>query len=108
MSAAKKYIQPYLHKVFVWTKESHTKSRQNNLHSVHTKPRRIYEQSGSQNKQHCTTHSNRWGKQKDTLMATYKAVMKMAQEYASSIWSHPRPAYLTTAATQQTFPQLLK
>ena len=30
-SAAKKYIQPYLHKVFAWTKQSHTKSRQNNL-----------------------------------------------------------------------------
>ena len=30
-SAAKKYIQPYLHKVFVWTK-------QNNAHSVHTRP----------------------------------------------------------------------
>ena len=28
-----------------------------------------------------------WGKQKDTLMATYKAVMKPALEYASSIWS---------------------
>ena len=28
-SAAKKYIQPYLHKVFAWTKQN-TKSRQNN------------------------------------------------------------------------------
>ena len=27
-----------------------------------------------------------WGKQKETLMATYKAVMKPALEYASSIW----------------------
>ena len=37
-SAAKKYLQPYLHKVFVWKntfKKSHTKSRQNNLHSFH-------------------------------------------------------------------------
>ena len=57
-SAAKKYIQPYLHKVFAWTKESHTKSTQNNLHSVHSRPCRIYEQSGPQNKQHCTTHGN--------------------------------------------------
>ena len=28
-----------------------------------------------------------WGKQKETLMATYKAVMRRALEYASSIWS---------------------
>ena len=28
-----------------------------------------------------------WGKQKETLMATYKAVMIPALEYASSIWS---------------------
>ena len=41
-SAAKKYIQPYLHKGFVWTKQPLTKSRQNNLHSVHTRPCRIY------------------------------------------------------------------
>ena len=40
------------------TKQSHTKSRQNNLHSVHARPCRIYEQSGPQNTQHCTTHGN--------------------------------------------------
>ena len=28
-----------------------------------------------------------WGKPKETLMDTYKAVMRMALEYASSIWS---------------------
>ena len=28
-----------------------------------------------------------WGKQKETLMATYKAVMRSALEYASSVWS---------------------
>ena len=28
-----------------------------------------------------------WGKQKETLMATYKAVMRPALQYASSIWS---------------------
>ena len=46
-SAAKKYIQPYLHKVFCLDKpeQSHTKSRQNNLHSGHTRPCRIFEQS---------------------------------------------------------------
>ena len=27
-----------------------------------------------------------WGKQKETLMATYKAVMRPALEYASSVW----------------------
>ena len=57
-SAAKKYIQPYLHKVFAWTKQPLTKSRQNNLHSVHTRPCRIYEQSGPNNKQQSTTHGN--------------------------------------------------
>ena len=40
------------------TKQSHTKSRQNNLHSVHSRPCRIYEQSGPKNKQHCTMHGN--------------------------------------------------
>ena len=49
-SAAKKYIQPYL--------QSHTISRQNNLHSVHSRPCGIYEQSGPKNTQHCTTHGN--------------------------------------------------
>ena len=29
-----------------------------------------------------------WGKQKETLMATYKAFMRPALEYASSAWSH--------------------
>ena len=28
-----------------------------------------------------------WGKQKETLVATYKAVMRPTLEYASSIWS---------------------
>ena len=28
-----------------------------------------------------------WGKQKEALMATYKAVMRPALEYASSVWS---------------------
>ena len=28
-----------------------------------------------------------WGKQKETLMATYKAVMRPALEYSSSVWS---------------------
>ena len=38
-SAANKYIQPYLHKVYVWTKHNKlAKSRQNNLRSVHSRP----------------------------------------------------------------------
>ena len=138
------------------TKYSHTKSRQNNLHYVHSRPCRIYEQSlsiyyqfivrfpigldlmclytkidnncmeqsGHQNKQHGTTggnapqssgpylkpkthiqhthshhlsasthattidkitHSNRMGKQKETFVATYNAVMSPALENASCI-----------------------
>ena len=39
-------------------KKSHTKSRQNNLHSVHARTYRIYEQSGPQNTQHFTTNDN--------------------------------------------------
>ena len=41
-SASKIYIQPYLH-IFCLdkTKQCHTKSRQNNLHSVHSRPCRI-------------------------------------------------------------------
>ena len=31
--------------------------------------------------------SGTWGKQKETLVATYKAVMRPTLEYASSIWS---------------------
>ena len=34
-----------------------------------------------------TLTSTGWGKQKETLMTTYKAVMRPALEYASSIWS---------------------
>ena len=51
-SAAKKYIQPYLYnKVFAYTNiQSHTKSRKINLHSVHPRPCRIYEQSGAYSK----------------------------------------------------------
>ena len=31
--------------------------------------------------------ATRWGKQKETLVASYKAVLRPDQEYASSIWS---------------------
>ena len=108
------------------TKQYHTKSRQNNLHSVHARPCRVYEQSVPiihnnalpmamhpkvlgltldpeltyrTHPQHLSTHKHKplqiikllpatgWGKQKETLIATYKAVMRPALEYSSSIWS---------------------
>ena len=59
MSAARKCIQPYLHKVYDWTQH-------NNLI--------INPLTG-------TT----WGKQKETLVATYKAVMRPTLEYVLSI-----------------------
>ena len=34
-SVTNKYIQPYLHKDFAWTKQSINKTRQNKFHSVH-------------------------------------------------------------------------
>ena len=40
------------------TKQTHTKSRQNNLHFVHARPCRIYEQSAPKNTQQSTTHGN--------------------------------------------------
>ena len=132
-SAAKKYIQPCIHKVFARTKQNnlivnpdktnftlftpdpaeytsnldltinnnalpmamHPKvlgltldpklTYSTHLHtiSVHThKPLQIIK----------TLTATGWDKQKETLMATYKAVMRPALEYASSIWSPPRPA----------------
>ena len=38
------------------TKQFYTTSRQNNLHSLHSRHCRIYEQSGPRNKQQCTTN----------------------------------------------------
>ena len=125
MSAANKYIQPYLQKVFAWTKtkQSHNPNKQLALHA---RPYRIYEQPGPKiqnNALPMATHSKvlgltldpkltystpihnisvqarkplqiinaltatGWGKQKETLMVIYKAVMRPALEYASSIWS---------------------
>ena len=54
-SEAKKYIQPYLHKVFAKTKQNNLTLNTEKLHSVHSTPCRIKEPSGPQNKQHCTT-----------------------------------------------------
>ena len=54
-SAAKNtYNHTYIKFCLDKTKQSHTKSRQNNLRSVHTGPCRIYKQSGPNNKQQCT------------------------------------------------------
>ena len=39
-----------------------------------------------------------WGKQKETLMVTYKTVMKPALEYASSIWCCCLPTPMTLAS----------
>ena len=127
-SAAKKYIQPYLHKVFAWTKQnnlllntdkttctlftpdpaeytSNLDLTLNNkalpmathptvlgltldpkltysthIHNISVqahKPQQIIK----------SLTATGWDKQKETLMATYKAVMRPALEYASSVWS---------------------
>ena len=127
-SAAKKYIQPYLHKVFAWTKQNnlllnpdkttctlftpdpaeytsnldltinnkalpmatHPKvlgltldpklTFSTHIHNISVqahKPLQIIK----------ALTATGWGKQKETLMATYKAVMRPALEYASSVWS---------------------
>ena len=127
-SAAKKYIQPYLHTVFAWTKQNnlllnpdkttctlftpdpaedtsnldltinnkalpmatHPKvlgltldpklTYSTHIHNISVqahKPLQIIK----------ALTATGWGKQKETLMATYKAVMRPALEYASSVWS---------------------
>ena len=91
-SAVNKNIQPYLHKVIAWTKHNHLpKSRHNNVYSVHCRPYRIYEQSGRQSNNTAppmATHRKVLGLTLDQkITATYKAVMRPALEYASSIWS---------------------
>ena len=58
-SAAKKYIQPYLHKVFAWTKQNHLLLNPDKTTcTLFTPDCRIYEQSGPNNKQQITTHGN--------------------------------------------------
>ena len=127
-SAAKKYIQPYLHTVLAWTKQNnlllnpdkttctlftadpaeytsnldltinnkalpmatHPKvlgltlnpklTYSTNIHNISVqahKPLQIIK----------ALTATGWGKQKETLMATYKAVMRPALEYASCVWS---------------------
>ena len=122
-SAAKKYIQPYLHNVFAWTKQNNLLLNPDKTTcTLFTPDPAEY----TNNKQQSTTHGNApkvlgltldpkltysthihnisvqahtplqiiktltatgWGKQKETLMAIYKAVMRPALEYASSVWS---------------------
>ena len=127
-SAAKKYIQPYLHKVFAWTKQNNLSLNPDktsytlftpdpaeytsNLDltinnkalpmATHPKvlgltldPKLTY----STHFHNISVQAHKplqiikaltatgWGKQKETLMATYKAVMRPALEYASSVWS---------------------
>ena len=127
-SAAKKYIQPYLHKVFAWTKQNNLLLNPDNTTctlftpdpaeymsnldltinnkalpmATHPKvlgltldPKLTY----STHIHNISVQAHKplqiikaltatgWGKQKETLMATYKAVMRPALEYASSGWS---------------------
>ena len=127
-SAAKKYIQPYLHKVFAWTKQNnlllnpdkttctlftpdpaeYTSNQDLTINNkalpmaTHPKvlgltldPKLTY----STHIHNISVQAHKplqiikaltatgWGKQKETLMATYKAVMRPALEYASSVWS---------------------
>ena len=126
-SAAKKYIQPYLHKVFAWTKQNnlllnpdkttctlftpdpaeYTSNLDLAINSkalpmaTHPKvlgltldPKLTY--STHIHNISVQTHkplqiikaltATGWGKQMEILMVTYKAVMRPALEYASSVW----------------------
>ena len=108
-------VQPrntYNHTYIKFLPESHTKSRQNNLHSVHAGPCRIYEQSGPKNKQQYTTHGNAlkgfgsYLRPKTRIQRTHpqdlstrtqtstnhksthcNKMVRPTLEYASSIWS---------------------
>ena len=127
-SAAKKYRQPYIHKVFAWTKQNNLllnpnkttctlftpdpAEYTNNLDltinykalpmATHPKvmgltldPKLTYSTHIHNISVHAHTPlqilkaltATEWGIQKETLMATYKAVMRPALEYVSSIAS---------------------
>ena len=137
-SAAKKYIQLYLHKVFVWTKQNNLLlnpdkttctlfipdpadytinldltinnkalpmatnpkvlgltldpklTYSTHIHNIyvqaHTFTTSMYKAHNPLQMINALTATG-WGKPKEALMATYKAVMCPALEYASSIWS---------------------
>ena len=133
MSAARKYIQPYLYKVYDWTQYNNLIINQDkttctlfppdpagynsNLGlNINNKalPMALHPKvlgltldpklTCNAHIQNIATHAHKpllvikaltgtWGEQKETLAATYKAVMRPTLEYASSIhlW-HPRPA----------------
>ena len=121
-SAAKKHIQPYLHKAFAWTKQNNLTLNPNKTNCTLFTPDHAEYKSNLDHKINNTvlpmtmhpkvlglpsdpkltyynTHIHKplhmikaltatgCGKQKETLMATYKSVMRPALEYASSIWS---------------------
>ena len=127
-SAAKKYIQPYLHTVFAWTKHNnlivnpdkttctlftpdpaeyminldlkihntvlpmatHPKvlgltldpkfTYSTHIHNISVQAHRPLQMIKA-------LTATGWGKQKETLMAAYKAVLRPALGYSSSIWS---------------------
>ena len=125
-SAAKKYIQSYLYKVFSWTKQNNlTLNTDKTTCTLFTLDPAEYKSNPDLKinntalpmathpkvlglildpKLTYSTHihisvqvhkplqiinaltATGWGKQKETLMVTYKAVMRQALEYASSIW----------------------
>ena len=128
MSAAKKYMQPYLHKVSAWTKQNNRllipdktsctlftpdpAEYASNLDltinnkalpmAMHQKvlgltldPKLTYSsyihnisvQAHKPLQVIKALTATGWGNQKETLTATYKAVMRPALEYASSVWS---------------------
>ena len=87
-SAANKYIQPYLHKALPMA--MHPKVLGLTLdpkltYSIHIHNISVQAHKPLQIIKALTATG--WGKQKETLMATYKAVMRPALEYASSVWS---------------------
>ena len=127
-SAAKKYIQPYIHKVFAWTTQNNFILNPDKTTCIRFTPDSAEYTSNMDLKINNTalpmtthpkvlgltldpkltysTHINNisvdahttlqiikaltatgWGKQKETLMVTYKVVMRPALEYSSSLWS---------------------
>ena len=127
-SAAKKYIEQYLHKVFAWAKQNNLTLNSDKTTCTLFTPDPLEYKSNLDLKMNNTalrmathpkvlgltldqkftfsTHIHNisvqahkplqmikaltttgWGKRKETLLATYKAVMRLALEYVSSIWS---------------------
>ena len=126
-STAKKYILPYLHKVFAWTKQNNltlnpdkttctlfmpdpaeyksnldlkihnialTMATHPNVLGLTIDPKLTYSTHIHNISVHAHTllqiikalTATGWGKQNETLMATYKPVMRPPLENASSIW----------------------